>query len=50
MLKPDNEPSVSVAAGVVTLVVWTVVALAIGSWPIVVDREPRTDATPRART
>ena len=32
VLKPDNEPSMSVAAGVVTLVVWTVVALAIGSW------------------
>ena len=32
VLKPDNEPSMSVAAGVVTLVVWMVVALAIGSW------------------
>lgn len=31
-LKPDNEPSMSVVAGVATLVVWTVVALAIGSW------------------
>ena len=31
-LKPDNEPSISVAAAVATLVVWTVVALAIGSW------------------
>jgi hypothetical protein len=32
MLKPDNEPSMSVAAAAAVLVVWTVVVLAVGSW------------------
>jgi hypothetical protein len=32
VLRPDNQPSMSIAAGVATLVVWTIVALAIGSW------------------
>ena len=31
-LLPEDYPSMSVAAAVATLVVWTVVALAIGSW------------------
>lgn len=32
VLAPDNQPSISVGVAVATLLVWTVVALGIGSW------------------